>query len=378
MGCKSSVAVADCPSDYRCDMPDSELKKAVAGKNLKITDLELETVVGEGMFSCVHIAKVKGLPGGEAMPLALKVLNKKDMVKMQQVEHVRHEKEILLSIGHPFIVDCLGAFQDESNLYMMMEFVNGGEIHEYIQLQGGSTDVKVCRFFGGELFLALAYLHSLDIVHRDLKPQNLLLDSEGHVKLTDFGFAKVIPKQEKAYTLVGTPEYMAPEIINKEGHAHAVDWWAFGVVMFEIRLGFTPFIGEDQDQIFKSVLKGEIAHPKHMDPDAQDLVNKLLVHDPSRRLGSLQTGSRGVQKHVFFKTLDFKSLLARTVPPPHVPSIAGPCDTSNFVVSRSRTLGNEEEVTEEEQQQFRRFSAYASPELSVGPEGVQKKGLQRL
>jgi len=377
MGCSSSAANSENFSDYGCDIPVNPLKKTVADRRWDVDQLELETVVGEGMFSRVRIAKIKDLPGGEAAPIALKVLKKKDIVKMQQVEHVRQEKDILLRISHPFIVDLLGTFQDDTNLYMMMEFVNGGELHEYIQLQAGTTAIDNCRFFCGEIYLAVAYLHALDIVHRDLKPQNLLLDSEGHVKLTDFGFAKVIPKQDKSYTLVGTPEYVAPEIITKDGHTKGVDWWAFGVVLFEILQGFTPFCGENMDQIFSNVLEGRIDCPKHMNAQAQDLVKKLLVQDPKKRLGNLKLGSRGLQKHVFFKPVNFKALLFRTSVSPHVPSVSGPCDTSMFAKYSNRVSVGPELVSEEEQVMFRRFSTHASNEtpttMGGAPSGAEER-----
>lgn len=366
MGCSNSSVPT--PHDFNLEQPENPLKKIVASRRWEVTDLELETVVGEGMFSRVRIAKLKE-PPGQTTTIALKILKKKDMVKMQQVEHVRQEKDILLKISHPFIVDLLGTFQDESCLYMMMEFVNGGELHEYIQLQAGTTAIQDCRFFCSEIFLALAYLHAQDIAHRDLKPQNVLLDSAGHVKLTDFGFAKVIPKQEKAFTVVGTPEYVAPEIINKTGHGTAVDWWALGVVLFEVLLGFTPFCAEDMDSIFANVLDGDLSCPKHMDAQAQDLVKKLLVRDPSRRLGSLKTGSRGVQKHPFFKQVDFNALLNRTTTPPHIPAVSGPDDSSMFAKYSNRVSVGPENISEEEQKMFRRFSSHGDP----GAEMLKKR-----
>jgi len=359
MGCSGSSAGPDDPSEYNCEQsPErSGLKKLIASRKWEVGDLELETVVGEGMFSCVRVAKIKE-PRDETTPIALKVLKKRDMVKMQQVEHVRQEKDILLRISHPFIVDLLGTFQDEQSLYMMMEFVNGGELHEYIQLQAGQTPKSDCVFFCSEIFMAIAYLHALDIVHRDLKPQNLLLDDQGHVKLTDFGFAKIIPSKEKSFTMVGTPEYVAPEIIAKEGHGKAVDWWAFGIVLFEILLGYTPFCGETMDDIFANVVEGKIDCPKHMDASAKDLVTKLLVPNPTKRLGCLKTGAKGLQKHKFFAGIDFRSMLNRRQPAPHKPTVSSADDTSMFAKYSNRVSVGAETVTEEEQKMFRRFSTH--------------------
>jgi len=371
MGCSSSSAAADDPQDYTWDQPELPLKALVENRKWEVDDLNLQTVVGEGMFSRVRIAKIKDTP--DSQPIALKILKKKDILKMQQVEHVRQEKEILMRLSHPFIVQMWGTFQDEQCLYMMMEFVNGGELHEYIQLQAGATAASDCRFYASEIFLALAYLHAQDIVHRDLKPQNLLLDNRGHVKLTDFGFAKSIPKSEKSFTLVGTPEYVAPEIITKDGHTYAVDWWAFGILIFEILMGFTPFCGENMDSIFANVLEGNIDCPKHMDPQARDLVTKLLVQDPAKRLGSSKSGSRGLQRHPFFKGVDFQAARSRKLNAPFVPSVSGADDTSMFIKYNGKEgqkggdkveLGEETSmmVSEEEQKMFTRFSTHGEEE----------------
>jgi len=357
MGCFCSSEVLDEPADYSGEQFENPLKELVAGRKWVVDDLQLETVVGEGMFSRVRIAKIKDPP--DQMPMALKILKKKDIVKMQQVEHVRQEKDILLQITHPFVVQLLGTFQDEACLYMMMEFVNGGELHEYIQLQAGSTGQQECRFFSGEIFLALAYLHASHIVHRDLKPQNVLLDATGHVKLTDFGFAKSLRKEDRSYTLVGTPEYVAPEIIKKDGHAHPVDWWAYGILIFEILMGFTPFCGENMDAIFENVLQGDVNCPKHMDSQARDLIMKLLAQDPAKRLGSLKSGRRGIQRHPYFKSCDWTALRSRKAKSPHVPTVSGPDDTSMFVkYDNNRVSVEGHHISEEEQKMFMRFSSH--------------------
>jgi len=322
----------------------------------------VETTIGEGMFSRVRIAKVKD--DVDQTPLALKILKKRDIVKMQQVDHVKSEKQILLMLSHPFIVDLLGTFQDESHLYMMMEFVNGGELHEYIQNQGGATSSEAAQFFSGELFLALAYVHSLNVAHRDLKPQNMLISSDGHLKLTDFGFAKVIKPGEKSYTLVGTPEYVAPEVITKDGHGLACDWWSYGVCLYEILAGYTPFLGEDMDSVFALILENKVDFPKSMNSKACDLIRKLLVEPEAKRLGS-KAGHDSIMRDPWFRGLHWQSLNERRINPPYIPPVKGADDTSMFIRYSDRVSESLEQITPEEQEQFARFST-AQPHSLTG------------
>uniref|UniRef100_A0A6U9AV03 Protein kinase domain-containing protein n=1 Tax=Zooxanthella nutricula TaxID=1333877 RepID=A0A6U9AV03_9DINO len=375
MGCgNSTAAAADTNGDglFTGVLVESPLKKLVAARGKwSLEALELDTTVGEGMFSRVRIAKIKGDP--EQNPLALKILKKSNIIKLQQVGHVRAEKEILLSIAHPFIVDMLSTFQDEAHLYMMMEYINGGELHEFIQNQGGSMPSDHARFFSGELCLAVAYLHSLWIAHRDLKPQNLLVTMDGHIKLTDFGFAKVIKGQDKTFTLVGTPEYVAPEIVRGEGHGLGVDWWAFGIVLFEMLCGFTPFMAEDRDSIFEMIKVGALDMPRTLDPKAGDLIKKLLVARAEKRLVSAQEGIKRFKSSPWFKGMDWANLAASKETPPYKPPVKGKDDTSMFVKYAPRTSVATNSLSEEEQDMFRRFSTRENVNGSINMEAAMRQ-----
>lgn len=162
------------------------------------------------------------------------MLKKSEVVRLKQVEHVKSEKDILKRIQHPFIVNLFATFQDNRRLFMVMEFVHGGELFSYLRRET-KLDNAGGRFYASEITVALQYLHSMDIVYRDLKPENLLIDGEGHVKITDFGFAKVV--LDRTWTVCGTPEYLAPEVIQSKGHGKSVDWWALGILIFEMLAG---------------------------------------------------------------------------------------------------------------------------------------------
>jgi serine/threonine protein kinase len=198
-----------------------------------------------------------------------------------------------------------------------MDYVSGGELSGYVRITQG-LQTYPARFFASEVALALLYLHGLNIIHRDLKPENVLLDSEGHVKIADFGFAKVV--KVRTYTFCGTAMYMAPEIITGAGHGKAADWWAFGVFVFELLTGTTPFVGRRQE-VYWQACQDEVRFPSRMADDERDLIGSLMTRDPSRRLGSGRACSEAsaVKMHSWFNSLDWDLVLQKYYPPPLVP-----------------------------------------------------------
>ncbi|KAF9370548.1 hypothetical protein CPB97_002651 [Podila verticillata] len=257
----------------------------------------------------------------------MKVLKKTEVVRLKQVEHINSEKQILSQVHFPFIVNLFTTFQDERNLYMLLEYVIGGELFSHLRKAGRFTN-DMTRFYAAEIVLAIEYLHSRDIIYRDLKPENLLLDSTGHVKITDFGFAKRV--EDRTWTLCGTPEYLAPEIIQSKGHGKAVDWWALGILIFEMLAGYPPFFDDNPFGIYEKILAGRIYFPPHIDPVAKDLIKKLLTADRTKRLGNLKDGSDDIKNHKWFRGVDWKGLLDKTVTAPIVPPYVHPGDTGNF------------------------------------------------
>jgi protein kinase X len=210
---------------------------------------------------------------------------------------------------------------------MLFEYVCGGELFSYLRNAGRFSTITG-NFYTAEIVSALEYLHAKSVVYRDLKPENLLLDKEGHLKITDFGFAKKLT--DRTWTLCGTPEYLAPEIIQSKGHNKAVDWWALGVLIYEMLAGYPPFYDDNPFGIYEKILSGKIEWPKHLDPVAKDLIKKLLVQDRTKRLGNMKSGAEDIKRHRWFKGVDWHDVLKRKLTPPIVPKIMYDGDASNF------------------------------------------------
>jgi serine/threonine protein kinase len=255
------------------------------------------------------------------------MLKKAEIMRLQQVEHIISEKDILRSLSHPFIVNMAGSFQDTSHLFMVLEFIVGGEFFTHLR-RAGRFDSNTSRFYGAQIVDIFAYLHGEDIIYRDLKPENILVARDGYLKLTDFGFAKRVAF--KTYTLCGTPEYIAPEVLLNKGHGKGVDWWTLGILLFEMMAGQPPFVDDDPMGIYQQILAGKVTFPRQFDRGAKSLVKKLLVLDLTRRLGCYKGGADDVKKHKWFNGFDWAALVGKTMEAPIVPNIQSDADTSNF------------------------------------------------
>ncbi|ORZ30315.1 camp-dependent protein kinase [Catenaria anguillulae PL171] len=319
-------AAAHTNTDYSLTPPSGGAIDAQAERRRRKTTLaevELRQTLGTGSFGRVHLVRLRST----GKYYAMKVLKKAEVVKHKQVEHTLNEKNILEQIDHPFLVSLHSSFQDSANLYMIMEYVTGGELFTYLRRSQRFSN-NVAKFYAAEVVLAFEYLHSKDIIYRDLKPENLLLDAQGHVKITDFGFAKHVP--DITWTLCGTPDYLAPEIIQSRGYGRAVDWYALGVLIFEMLAGYPPFYDEDHVRMYEKILQGKIKWPSHFDPAAKDLLKRLLTTDLTKRYGNLKGGSKDIKMHKWFAGLDWNKLYNRQIPPPYTPPNRGEGDTSNF------------------------------------------------
>ncbi|OWZ29198.1 protein kinase A [Cryptococcus neoformans AD2-60a] len=258
---------------------------------------------------------------------AMKVLRKSEIVRLKQVEHINSERIILERVRHPFIVELHATYQDQINVYMLLSYIPGGELFSHLR-RAGRFSADVTRFYLASIVLAIEYLHSRNIIYRDLKPENLLLDRHGYLRIADFGFAKVV--QDRTFTLCGTPEYLAPEIVLSQGHGKAVDWWALGILGFEMLAGYPPFFDDHPLGIYEKILRGDIAFPSHIDPFAKDLIRGLLTADRSKRLGNLRGGAKDVMGHPWFAGVDWRSLERKEIGAPIVPRVASMGDSQNF------------------------------------------------
>lgn len=286
---------------------------------------EKQRVLGTGSFGRVLLVKEHG--GRDYW--ACKIISKKRVIETKQVEHTLNEKNILFCMESPFVVDLTEFFQDSRNLYFVLEFAPGGEMFTIIQKQRKRRfTADQTQFFAAQTILAFEYLHNLDVIHRDLKPENMLIDHKGNAKLTDFGFAKRV--DDITYTMCGTPEYLAPEIIANKGYNRAVDWWAVGVLIFEMRCGRSPFEAGDQLTMFRKIAKCQFSFPRDYSEHEKELISGLLQVDITRRLGFMHGGVAKIKALPYFKSIDWARLIKHKAMSPYQPTVRNPGDASNF------------------------------------------------
>uniref|UniRef100_A0A8C1LRT6 Protein kinase cGMP-dependent 2 n=1 Tax=Cyprinus carpio TaxID=7962 RepID=A0A8C1LRT6_CYPCA len=260
-------------------------------------------------FPCTAV-KVKN----ENETFALKCIKKRHIVDNRQEEHIYSERRILLETNSPFIVKMYCTFKDNKYVYMLLEACLGGEIWSLLR-DRGSFDEYTAKFCVGCVTEAFDYLHNNSIIYRDLKPENLMLDTDGYVKLVDFGFAKKLKCGQKTWTFCGTPEYVAPEIILSKGHGLSVDFWSLGILIFELLTGSPPFTGSDQMIIYTLILKGieKMDFPKKITKRPGDLIRKLCRQNPSERLGNLKNGITDIKKHRWFTGFSWSGMKSRSL-----------------------------------------------------------------
>jgi p70 ribosomal S6 kinase len=293
-------------------------------------DFELRKVLGKGGYGKVfQVRKLTGDDKGKIF--AMKVLKKATIVRnSKDTAHTKAERNILEAVKHPFIVDLIYAFQTKGKLYLILEYLSGGELFMQLERDGIFMEDTAC-FYVSEITLALEHLHRQGIIYRDLKPENILLDAQGHVKLTDFGLCKEsIDESTVTHTFCGTIEYMAPEILTRLGHGKAVDWWSLGALMYDMLTGAPPFTAENRKKTIEKILKGKLNLPPYLTPDARDLIRKLLKRQIGQRLGSGPADADPIKAHPFFKHIRWVDVISRKLDPPSKPVLTGDDDTSQF------------------------------------------------
>lgn len=286
-------------------------------QKLSIEDFELLTVVGKGSFGKVMQVRKKDTNRVYAM----KTIRKAKIIARSEVTHTMAERSVLAQINNPFIVPLKFTFQSPEKLYFVLAFVNGGELFYYLS-KYGRFDINRSRFYCAELLCALECLHGFNVIYRDLKPENILLDYQGHIALCDFGLCKLDVKDEDSTnTFCGTPEYLAPELLHRDGYNKTVDWWTLGVLLYEMLTGLPPFYDQNINEMYRKILNQPLHFPEGnvVPPVARDLLTKLLERNPEKRLGA--NGAEEIKAHPFFEAIDWRKLLQRKYEPIFKPNV---------------------------------------------------------
>mmetsp|Transcript_14646 Transcript_14646/g.31383 ORF Transcript_14646/g.31383 Transcript_14646/m.31383 type:complete len:1053 (-) Transcript_14646:420-3578(-) len=308
----------------------SPIEERIRDANLKLEDLQIGVTLGKGQFGRVRLATSKKTQ----MQYALKQLKKRDVIQNGQVEHLRTETMVLNEIEHPFCNKLVATFKDSRNLYMLITLCQGGDL---LKLQDrwpkGRIPNQSVKFYMACVVLALEYLHSIDIAYRDLKQENVMLDADGYVKVVDYGLSKRVRGTDQTYTLCGTPQFLAPEIITCLGHDKTVDMWSLGVLTYELLAGDSPFVdesqGDDTDDVFAAIVDGQykLPPPPIIQADAADFIVQLLKRDPTKRLGAGPGGWKAVKDHRWFANINWDALVRKQIEAPFLPDIANVTDT---------------------------------------------------
>uniref|UniRef100_A0A1I7XJ97 non-specific serine/threonine protein kinase n=1 Tax=Heterorhabditis bacteriophora TaxID=37862 RepID=A0A1I7XJ97_HETBA len=309
-----------------------DLSEIAVNPNVRVgpQDFQLLKVLGKGGYGKVfQVRKTTGSDAGKIF--AMKVLQKATIVRNQKdTAHTKAERNILEAVKSPFICDLLYAFQTGGKLYLILEYLSGGELFMHLEREGMFYE-DTAAFYLSEIVVSLEHLHRQGIIYRDLKPENILLDGRGHVKLTDFGLCKeAIEGDQKTHTFCGTIEYMAPEILMRCGHGKAVDWWSLGALMFDMLTGGPPFTAENRKKTIDKILKGRLTLPAYLSPEARDLIKRLLKRHVETRLGAGIDDADEIKTHPFFRLLNWELVFARQLEPPFKPEIESDEDVSLF------------------------------------------------
>ncbi len=317
---------------------------------MSVDNFMLERVIGKGAFGKVLMVRVRNDVARRVY--AMKVINKSEIIRRGYVNSTKLERRILCEAAHPFVVRLRFAFQNAAKLYLVTDFYNGGNLLVHLKRNYVFAE-HVAHFFAAEVFLAIQYLHSRHIVYRDLKPENVLMESSGHVALTDFGLSKQLLNGERTSTFCGTAEYLAPEQLRRTPYGTSVDWWAFGIFVYEMLVGRSPFYNRSRTSMYERIVNEDPVFPAEMSPDAVDLISLLLKKNPEQRLGA--TTVEAIKHHAFFRGMDWEALYSKDVTPPINPDIARASDC-RYISSRYLSLDPRDPVEGDADQRFTDFT----------------------
>ena len=306
--------------------PEAYTKMENVDKKLCYDDFEPLKLLGTGSFGRVLLVRKKN----NNKLYAMKILLKSYLKQKHQQEHTKTERDLMVKINSPFVMNVKYAFQDETQLYLVTEFMQGGDMFFHLH-EKGKFKRERAKFYIIEILLGIEYLHKNNMVYRDLKPENILMDKDGHIKITDFGLSKILDDMnDKVFTLCGTPQYIAPEVIYKKGYDKGVDWWSLGCLLYEFLTGSLPFYIPRGAKISHKTFEGPIKFPKGMNKEDKDLISKLLVNNPKNRLGNGEKDAESIKEHPYFKDVDWDKYLNKEIEPPFIPKLKNETDLKYF------------------------------------------------
>jgi len=298
-------------------------------ENIKISyhDFQSLKLIGTGSFGRVLLVRFSL----NKKLYAMKILSKNQIKLKNQEEHTKTERNLMVKVNCPFVVNIKFAFQDESKLYIVSDFMQGGDMFYHLHSKKRKFNEEAAKFYLIELILGLEFLHKNNIIYRDLKPENILIDLDGHIKISDFGLSKILYKpNDKTYTLCGTPQYISPEILEKKGYDKTVDWWSLGCFFYEMLTGRLPILIPKGSQINPTLYHEPIKFPETMNPMAIDLISQLLKVNPKKRLGYGEKDAQKIKEHPYFKDVDWDKYWNREIEPPFIPEVEGEMDVKYF------------------------------------------------
>merc|ERR1719412_236356 len=295
-------------------------------RNANVCSLkQLKTIgiLGKGAFGVVSLV----LDPRTKKSYALKAIKKHQIVELGQQSHILNEKHVMELLHNPFLVNLQATFKDKYRVYFLLDVCLGGELFTLLRKRR-YFDEPASKFYAGCVVEAFDYMHSQGIIYRDLKPENLVLDDKGYLKVTDFGFAKEV--EDRTFTLCGTPDYLAPEIVTGQGHGKGVDWWTLGILIYEMLASFPPFFDDEPMMTYRKIIQGKFKFPRYLSAQSKDLISKFLKPKSTKRLGVIKGGAETIRAHPWYKDFDWKALQEQTLKPPIKNKVKSAKDLSNF------------------------------------------------
>lgn len=320
-----NTAPSSTPSEQNA-VANSQASQANNQTSITVDDFEYIRVLGRGTFGKVQLVKFKR----DGQIYTMKSMKKEVLQEHEHVEQSIVERDIYIKTRHPFLVSAHYSFQTPESIFLILDYVPGGELFERLK-QESKFDEPRAKLYAAEIMLALGHLHSLKLIFRDLKPENILLDENGHIKLTDFGLVKTnMGADDSTSTFCGTPEYIAPEMLQQQPYTKSVDWWSFGILLYEMLTGLPPFYDSNTSKMYRKILSDDLEIPSFISDECADFIRKLLDRDPQTRLGSSERDYEELKEHPFFKEYDWDAILAKRIQPQWKPVLHNETDTSNF------------------------------------------------